>query len=92
MIIIFFKEPSFSSSAVTEGGGAVEQEIIPSLEALSLEPAEHQEKEKQPPVVEKKEEKGVDWNGVEEQTKIKLSKWGDQYMDGIRAEVSFLSC
>ncbi|XP_063681749.1 uncharacterized protein LOC134816713 isoform X2 [Bolinopsis microptera] len=81
-----------SSSAATEGGAAVEQEIIPSLEALSLEPAEHQEKGKQPPVVEKKErysnkeEKGVDWNGVEEQTKIKLSKWGDQYMDGIRAE------
>ena len=36
------------------------------------------------------EEKGspVDWNGAEEETKIKLSKWGELYLEGVRSEVS----
>ena len=35
------------------------------------------------------EEKGspVDWNGAEEETKIKLSKWGELFLEGVRSEV-----
>ena len=30
----------------------------------------------------------VDWNGATDETKIKLSKWGELYLEGVRSEVN----
>ena len=92
-----------TTTEVTPGQpNPMEQETISALETLSLDQAAVLEKgtklldqenktvsSNKGAAVGKGDTSAVDWNGVADETKIKLSKWGDQYMEGIRAEVIY---